>query len=86
MRAAMPTDMSVALRNGALTLTVGPGGARAYALQHFDRDVFLYFPSPETPDAPSAARFAIGPDGRASEIQIESLNDNGLGTLKRIGK
>jgi CubicO group peptidase (beta-lactamase class C family) len=77
-------DAIVSLQNGALTLTVGPGGARSYALQHFDRDLFLYFPSPETPDTPSAARFAIGPNGRASEIQIESLNDLGLGILARV--
>ena len=77
---------TVSLQNGALTLTVGPGGERSYALQHFDRDLFLYFPSPETPDTPSAARFAVGPDGRAVEIQIESLNDVGLGTLRRIGE
>jgi len=79
-------DATVSLQNGALTLTVGPGGVRSYPLQHFDRDLFLYFPSPETPDMPSAARFAIGPDNRATEIQIESLNDNGLGTLKRTGE
>jgi CubicO group peptidase (beta-lactamase class C family) len=79
-------DAIVSLQNGTLILTVGPGGARSYALQHFDRDLFLCFPSPETPDVPSAARFAIGPDGRATEIQIESLNDNGLGTLKRTGE
>jgi CubicO group peptidase (beta-lactamase class C family) len=74
---------AVADQNGTLTLTVGPGGARAYALRHFDRDLFLYFPDPEMPDRPSAVRFAIAPDGNASEVTVESLNDHGLGTLKR---
>jgi hypothetical protein len=55
-------------------------------LRHFDRDLFLYFPDAEMPDKPSAVRFAIGPDGRASEITIESLNDHGLGRLKRAGE
>ena len=38
------------------------------------------------PDRPSAARCAIGPDGRAAELTVESRNDVGLGTLKRTGK
>ena len=74
----------VADRNGVLTLSVGPGAARAYALRHFDRDLFLSFPDPETPDKPSAVRFAIGPDGKASAVTLESLNDLGLGTLNRV--
>ena len=78
-------DAVIADRNGALTLSVGPGGARSYALRHFDRDVFLAFPSPEIPDMPSSVRFAIGPDGKASDVTIEWLNDWGLGTLKRAG-
>ena len=74
----------VADRDGVLTLSVGPGGARAYALRHFDRDLFLSFPDPETPDKPSAVRFAIGPDGKASAVTLELLNDLGLGTLNRV--
>ncbi len=76
-------DAVIADRNGVLTLSVGPGGARSYALRHFDRDVFLAFPSPEIPDMPSSVRFAIGPGGQASDVTIEWLNDWGLGTLKR---
>jgi CubicO group peptidase (beta-lactamase class C family) len=68
-----------------LTLKVGPGAARAYALRHFDRDLFLDYPDPESPNAPSAVRFAIGPDGRASAVTIDSLNGVGLGTLGRVG-
>jgi Beta-lactamase/Domain of unknown function (DUF3471) len=72
--------------NGALTLRVGPGGGRTYVLRHFDRDLFVYVPDPEMPDKPSAVRFAIGADGQAAEMTVESLNDVGLGTLKRTGK
>lgn len=79
-------DATVSLQNGTLTLTVGPGGARSYPLRHFDRDLFVYFSNPETPDVPAAARFTIGPDGRAVEVQLESLNDVGLGTLQRNEK
>jgi CubicO group peptidase (beta-lactamase class C family) len=69
--------------NGTLTLTVGPGGARTYPLRHFDRDLFLCFPDAETPDRPSSIRFAVGSDGKASAMTVESLNANGLGTLER---
>jgi CubicO group peptidase (beta-lactamase class C family) len=74
----------VANEQGVLTLTIGPGGARTYALSHFDRDLFLYFPDPETPDKPSAVRFGIGADGKASAMTVESLDANRLGTLKRM--
>jgi CubicO group peptidase (beta-lactamase class C family) len=69
---------------GGLTLKIGPAG-RAYPLRHFDRDLFVDFPDPETPDAPSAIRFTIGADGKASSITIESLNAVGLGMLERMG-
>lgn len=75
----------VALRDGVLTLVVGPRGARSYPLRPFDRDLFLYVADPEMPDKPSALRFAIGPDGRAAAMKIESLDSNGLGTLRRNG-
>ncbi|TXL69341.1 serine hydrolase [Vineibacter terrae] len=76
-------DAVVADSNGVLTVSVGPGGAHTYVLKHFDRDLFLCFASPELPDLPSAVRFAIGPDGKASAVTIEALDDWGMGTLKR---
>jgi CubicO group peptidase (beta-lactamase class C family) len=69
---------------GGLTLKIGPVG-RTYPLHHFDRDFFLDYPDPETPDAPSAVRFTIGADGKAASVTIDSLNAVGLGTLERIG-
>lgn len=75
----------VALRNGVLTLVLGPEGARSYPLRHFDRDLFLYVPDPEMPDKLSALSFAVGSDGRAKAMTIESLDSNGLGTLRRNG-
>ena len=77
-------DAIVAEESGTLTLAIGPGAARSYAMRHFDRDLFLYFPDSETPDKPSAIHFAIGVDGKASTMTIESLDANGLGTLKRV--
>lgn len=78
-------DAVVADRGGKLMLSLGPGGARSYGLTHFDRDVFLYFPDPEMGDTPSAARFTIGPNGKAAGLTIESLNQWGMGTLQRLG-
>lgn len=69
---------------GALTLALGPNGAKRFALRHFDRDLFLYFPNEEMADTPAALRFAIGPDGKATALTAESLDDNRLGTLPRV--
>jgi hypothetical protein len=71
---------------GTPTLAVGPRGAHVYPLSHFDRDLFIDYPSPETPDMPSAVRFTMGPDGKATNVTIDSLNDVGLGTLKRVAE
>jgi CubicO group peptidase (beta-lactamase class C family) len=68
---------------GALTLRLGPDGMERLAMTHFDRDTFTYFPDVEMPDRPSAIRFAIGDDGRAETVTLESLDGNGLGTLAR---
>ena len=78
-------DAVVSGAGDALVLKVGPSGARSYSLKHFDGDLFLTFPDAETPDRPSAVGFIIGPDGKASAMTIEFLDDNNLGTLRRVG-
>ena len=72
--------------DGALTLILGPGGAKRLPMTHFDRDLFVVFPDAEMPDRPSAAHFGIAADGRADTITIESLDANGLGTLARADR
>ena len=67
----------------ALTLVIGPDGAQRYPLTHFDRDLFLYYPDPETPTTPAELRFEIGPDGKATSLTAGALDSNGLGTLTR---
>lgn len=79
-------DAVVSGAENGLVLQVGPDGARSYPLTHFDRDLFLAFPNPEMPDMPSAVRFAVGPDGKASAVTIESLDENHLGTLGRADR
>lgn len=74
---------TVSSRDGALSVAVGPEGKTVWPLRHFDRDIFLYFPAEEMPDMPIAARFSIGPDGRATALTLEALDDYGLGTFSR---
>lgn len=69
---------------GALSLHLGPAGRR-FPLTHFNRDVFTYSPMAEAPRARIGVSFLIGPDGKAAEVTIEDLNDNGMGRLARVG-
>ncbi|MGX5827903.1 serine hydrolase [Mesorhizobium sp. 43Arga] len=78
-------DAVVASAGDGLVLKVGPAGARSYSLAHFDGDLFLTFPDAETPDRPTGVSFAVGPDGKASAMTIGFLDDNHLGTLRRVG-
>jgi CubicO group peptidase (beta-lactamase class C family) len=75
----------VASAGDGLVLKVGPAGARSYSLAHYDGDLFLTFPDAETPDRPTSVSFVLGPDGKASAITIGFLDDNHLGTLRRVG-
>jgi CubicO group peptidase (beta-lactamase class C family) len=75
----------VAEKDGGLEIRLGPGGKAAFPLSHFDRDLFTYRPSPETPTMPFAVSFAVGPDQKATQVTIEDLNELGLGVLTRTG-
>jgi CubicO group peptidase (beta-lactamase class C family) len=70
--------------NGGLVLKLGPDGAKQFALTHFDRDLFISYPSPEAPDVPAPVTFLIGADGKASQITIEAYNNDGQGVLTRV--
>nr|WP_210328853.1 serine hydrolase [Mesorhizobium amorphae] len=78
-------DAVVSSAGDGLVLKVGPAGGRSYSLTHFDGDLFLTFPDAETPDRPTGVSFVVGPDGKASAMTIEFLDDNHLGTLRRVG-
>jgi CubicO group peptidase (beta-lactamase class C family) len=67
---------------GSLFMELGPA-ARRFPLTHFNRDIFTYAPIAEAPDARRSVSFVIGPDGRAAEVTIEDLNEDGLGRLTR---
>ena len=53
-------------------------------MTHFNRDLFVYAPLAETPTARLGVSFLIGPDGKAGEVTIEDLNEEGLGRLTRV--
>ncbi|RUT96087.1 DUF3471 domain-containing protein, partial [Mesorhizobium sp. USDA-HM6] len=78
-------DAVVSGAGDGLVLKLGPAGVRSYPLMHFDGDLFLTFPDAEMPDRPTAVSFVVGPDGKASAVTIDFLDDNHLGTLRRVG-
>lgn len=75
-------DIRVTESAGALSIALGPAGKR-FTLKHFNRDLFLYAPFAESPGWMVGVTFLIGPNGRASQITLENLNEDGMGTLKQ---
>jgi CubicO group peptidase (beta-lactamase class C family) len=67
-----------------LFLVLGPSGNRRFPLTPFNRDLFVYSPAAEAPQARMSVTFLIGADGKANAVTIEDLNDYGLGTLARV--
>jgi CubicO group peptidase (beta-lactamase class C family) len=67
----------------ALSIGFGPGPI-TFPLTHWDRDLFIYEPSPEFPGAMNAATFLVDPDGQASRVVIEALDSYGQGTFTRV--
>jgi hypothetical protein len=67
---------------GSFFLHLGPAGRR-FPLTHFNRDVFVYSPMVEAPKASWGVSFLIGPDGKATEVTIEDLNEYGRRRLTR---
>jgi hypothetical protein len=68
--------------DGVLSLALGPAGKR-FPLKHFNRDLFLYAPFAESPGWMVAVTFLIGPDGKATQVTLQNLDDGGMGTLKK---
>lgn len=68
--------------DGALELRMGPE-PRAFALTHFERDVFTYLIDLEPPAPLTSATFAIGPDGVAQALILDYFAGNGQAFLPR---
>jgi hypothetical protein len=67
---------------GGLSLVEGPAKL-TYPLTHFDGNTFIYFPVVGIPHIPAPIEFTIGPDGKASVINIGDGDGAGIGTLTR---
>jgi CubicO group peptidase (beta-lactamase class C family) len=76
-------EVAVIEQNGALMLQTGLN-KKTFPLEHFDRDLFIYYPYAEITDYPSAVTFTIGPEQKAMQVVIEYLNSNGQGVLTRV--
>ena len=70
-------------KGGELILELGPKGALALPLKHFDRDIFLYYPEKEAPDLPFAIQFVVGPDLKAVAAVMNAAVDYGQEILLR---
>jgi hypothetical protein len=69
--------------DGGLQVVIGPV-EQVWPLTHWDRDVFTYVSFPEPPAPLVAARFTIDDKEQAVELLLESMNDLGLGTVRRV--
>lgn len=68
--------------NGALTLVIGPHELRL-PMQHYSGDTFTYETIGENAVGLSGITFLIGPDGKATQLTIENLNEFGQGAFSR---
>jgi hypothetical protein len=64
-------DARVEDTGGGLFLVLGPSGNWRFPLTPFNRDLFVYSPSQEMPQARMGVTFLIGADGKASAVTIE---------------
>ena len=67
--------------NRNLTLGVG---AKSWPLTYWDQNVYVLYSEVESPEAPSAVTFVLGPGGSARQVIIDSLNGDGGGVLDRV--
>jgi hypothetical protein len=64
-------------------LLLGPK-REAFPLTHFSGDEFSYLPRGENAVGPSAVTFSFDGGGNANRLEIEFLNDDGLGVFSRV--
>lgn len=75
-------DAQVALRNGALTLHIGPENIEL-SLRHWDRDIFVYSVPVLGDDSEGFVRFGQASDGSVQEMTMDMLNEDGCGVFRR---
>jgi CubicO group peptidase (beta-lactamase class C family) len=75
-------DVVVEEAGGGLQVVIG-ANQQVWPLTHWDRDAFTYSASPEPPAPLALARFAIGEDGTATSLFLESMDAIGQGNIPR---
>jgi CubicO group peptidase (beta-lactamase class C family) len=76
-------DMEIVEKDRALVLRMGPK-RMPFALQHWNRDVFIYQPVGESAGGLSGVTFQVGQDGKATRVVIENLDIFGQGAFQRV--
>lgn len=66
-----------------LTLHLGPGRGKAFRLTHWSGDTFVYRPTGENSTGISAVTFSKVRGGRTTQLLVENLNAEGLGSFRR---
>jgi CubicO group peptidase (beta-lactamase class C family) len=77
----------ITVKNGVLLLTRGVQQA-PLTLRHWDGNIFLSYPVPESPGYPELVEFIEGTGGTVSQIKLEEFAGNGEGvdTVTRNGE
>jgi CubicO group peptidase (beta-lactamase class C family) len=76
-------DLDVVEKDNALVLRLGPK-KRAFAMRHWDRDIFAYQPEGENAGGLSGVTFAVGSERRATRVVVENLDIRGQGTFRFV--
>lgn len=78
-------DIAIVAEDGGLAITQGPQPMK-FAMTHFDGDIFTYETEGESAVGVSGITFTLAPDGHASAVLIDNLNDNGEGLFTRAAE
>ncbi|WP_251022188.1 serine hydrolase [Streptomyces sp. ISL-10] len=74
--------LTVTADNGELSLNLGPKPMR-FVLTHYDGDTFSFETVGENAVGRTGVTFTVGDGDKASEVRVERLDENGLGTFTR---
>jgi CubicO group peptidase (beta-lactamase class C family) len=72
----------VTARGGRLVMSIGPKNA-SFVLRHWSANTYSFEPRGENAVGISAVTFRLGPAGGATTMNVEYLDEQGLGTFKR---
>ncbi len=76
-------EISIIEKDGMLAIVEGPQ-PKTFRMNHYDRDTFTYETEGENAVGASGIIFALGPDGKATQVLVENLDVRGEGTFRRV--